>query len=481
MTRVQIGLDVMYLVLPPGEQTKCRATKAMIEDWMFSHACGRDTVVLAFGGGVMGDLCGYVASGYMRGVPFIQLPTSFLAMVDSSVGSKTGIDTPAGKNLLGAFHRPLAVLIDLSLLLTLPQRELCNGMAESIKAGIICSLELFELMESNVDGLLKQKDLTLLARVVEKSVAIKAHVVINDEKEVGLRSILNFGHSIGHAIEAFMQPELLHGECVAIGMIEEIILARSYGLVGSGELRRVDNVLKSFSLPTRVPAHLTARQLIEKMSIDKKNKGGKKELVLVTAIGAVKSEPKYTTMIPDADLELLLSPSIGVQATSHPITGSVAVPGSKSLSNRILMLAAMGRGPCVITGLLHSQDTQVMLDSLRELGIAYEWIDGLKRLKVHGCEGNLKLPSKPLFLNNAKRQRSAPPSRSLRLVYCPRCIRRLRCIHRLRCALYPLLIHQPQPTQHHPPANPALPIMRAQDARPGCAVRDQSCRDDQSV
>jgi hypothetical protein len=131
--RPQVGLDVLYLVLPPGEQTKSRETKAMIEDWMFSKNCGRDTLLLAFGGGVMGDLCGYVASGYMRGIPFVQLPTSFLAMVDSSIGGKTGIDTPAGKNLLGAFHRPQAVLIDLSLLLTLPQRELCNGMAESIK------------------------------------------------------------------------------------------------------------------------------------------------------------------------------------------------------------------------------------------------------------------------------------------------------------------------------------------------------------
>ena len=398
---VQLGLDVLYLVLPPGEQTKSRETKAMIEDWMFSHNCGRDTVILAFGGGVMGDLCGYVASGYMRGIPFIQLPTSFLAMVDSSIGGKTGIDTPAGKNLLGAFHRPLAVLIDLSLLLTLPQRELCNGMAESIKAGIIWSLPLFELMESNAEGLLKTKDLTLLAQVVEQSVQIKAHVVLNDELEAGLRSILNFGHSIGHAIEAFMQPDLLHGECVAIGMIEEIILARGYGLVGSGELRRVDNILKSFSLPTRVPPHLSASQLLEKMSIDKKNKNGKKELVLITAIGKVKSEPKYTTMIPDADLELLLAQSIGVTRTNAPINGSVSVPGSKSLSNRVLLLAAMGEGPCLITGLLHSQDTQVMLDSLRELGIAFEWVDGLKKLRVHGCEGKLKLPKKSLFLNNA--------------------------------------------------------------------------------
>ena len=271
---------------------------------MFSHSCGRDSVMLAFGGGVMGDLCGYVASGYMRGIPFVQLPTSFLAMVDSSIGGKTGIDTPAGKNLLGAFHRPLAVLIDLSLLLTLPQRELCNGMAESIKAGLIASAELFELMETNAEGLLKHKDLSLLAQVVQRSVAIKAHVVLNDEREAGLRSILNFGHSIGHAVEALSQPHLLHGECVAIGMMEEIILARGYGLVGSGELRRVDNILKgrairitgwvcfeklrcavlkahpamrcrvsccaAFSLPTRIPSHLSPADLLAKMSIDKK-------------------------------------------------------------------------------------------------------------------------------------------------------------------------------------------------------------------
>lgn len=399
---MQLGLDVLYLVLPPGEQSKCRETKAMIEDWMLAQGCGRDCVLLALGGGVMGDLCGYVASGYMRGVPFVQLPTSFLAMVDSSIGGKTGIDTPAGKNLLGAFHRPLGVLIDLSLLLTLPQRELCNGMAESIKAGLIASTELFELMEANVDGLLKQKDLSLLAQVVQRSVQIKAHVVLHDEREAGLRSILNFGHSIGHAVEALCQPQLLHGECVAIGMMEEIILARGYGLVGSGELRRVDNILKAFSLPTRIPAHLAASALLDKMSVDKKNKGGRKELVMLTGIGSVRSQPAYTTMVPDHVLHLLLEPTIGVESVGDtPITGSLSVPGSKSLSNRILLLAAMGRGPCVVTGLLHSQDTQVMLDSLRQLGISYRWEDGLKRLCIEGCEGKLRLPPRALFLNNA--------------------------------------------------------------------------------
>jgi pentafunctional AROM polypeptide len=261
---------------------------------------------------------------------------------------------------------------------------------------------LFELMESNADALLKTKDLSVLAEVVRQSVAIKARVVLQDEHEAGLRSILNFGHSIGHAIEALSLPHLLHGECVAIGMMEEILLARSYGLVGSGVLRRVDNILKAFSLPTKVPAHLSPKDLLDKMSIDKKNKNGKKELVMLTGIGSVKSSPKYTTMIPDEHLHRLLSPSIGVSPCSGPIRGELAVPGSKSLSNRVLLLAALGRGPCTIRGLLHSQDTQVMLDSLSQLGVKYSWEDGLKLLVIQGCAGQLRnTPTRPLFLNNA--------------------------------------------------------------------------------
>lgn len=213
---------------------------------MFTHHCGRDTLMLAFGGGVIGDLIGYVASCYMRGIPFIQLPTSFLAMVDSSIGGKTGIDTPAGKNLLGAFHRPRAVLVDLHLLTTLPRRELCNGMAESIKAGLISNTELFECFENHSVELLSlsSSSMPLLFKVVSLSIGIKSSVVLRDEFESGIRAILNFGHSIGHAIEALSQPQLLHGECVAIGMMEEISIARGEGCIGSGELRRVDNCLK---------------------------------------------------------------------------------------------------------------------------------------------------------------------------------------------------------------------------------------------
>ncbi|MCJ1297192.1 hypothetical protein MMC34_008762, partial [Xylographa carneopallida] len=398
----QAGLALPHYEIAPGESSKTRQTKAELEEWLLSLRCGRDTALLALGGGVIGDLVGFLAATYMRGIPYIHLPSSLLAMVDSSIGGKTGIDVPLGKNLIGAFWRPCAVLLDVSLLQSLPQRELSNGMAESIKAGAIADESLFALIEANADRLLSC-DKALLSEVIYRSVAFKARVVCADEREGGERAILNFGHSIGHAIEAIMLPTLLHGECVSIGMMEEALLARSMGLITSAVVRRLDQCLTAFKLPTRVPGECGAAEMVERMGVDKKNKDGKKELVLLTSIGSVKSKPGYTSTVSDQQLLALLTPAITLVPAASSPHGHVSVPGSKSLSNRILLLSALGRGQCKVRGLLHSQDTQVMLDSLRELGVQFSWEDKQQVLVMLGCGGAaaLKEPRKPLYLNNA--------------------------------------------------------------------------------
>jgi pentafunctional AROM polypeptide len=236
-------------VLEPGEGSKQRAVKAKVEDWMIENRCLRDSCIIALGGGVVGDLAGFIAATYMRGIPFVQIPTSFLAMVDSSIGGKTGIDSPNGKNLIGAIWQPKVVLIDPEFLATLPDRHLCNGIAEAIKAGAICDSSLFELLELYATDILT-KDIDLLCKVIQKSVAIKADVVRKDERENGMRAILNFGHSIGHAIEALLglevlgDGELLHGEAISIGMVLEATLARTMGYLHTSSIRRLVNCLQ---------------------------------------------------------------------------------------------------------------------------------------------------------------------------------------------------------------------------------------------
>ena len=202
--------------VPAGEGTKCRAIKAEIEDFMLAHRCNRDTCLIALGGGVVGDLVGYVAATYMRGVPYIQVPTSTTAMIDSSVGGKTAINVPAGKNLIGAFWQPKFVYADLDLLATLGKRELVEGIAEAIKMGVIRMPSLYELLEANPEKIMAL-DKELMDEVIYDSVRGKADVVAQDEREAGLRGTLNWGHTIGHAIEALKSPAMMHGECVSVG------------------------------------------------------------------------------------------------------------------------------------------------------------------------------------------------------------------------------------------------------------------------
>ncbi|KAG9415137.1 3-dehydroquinate dehydratase (3-dehydroquinase) [Aphanomyces cochlioides] len=391
---------VELYVIPAGEASKNRRMKDAIEDFMLEKRMHRDCCVIALGGGVVGDLAGFVAATYMRGVPFIQIPTSLLACVDSAIGGKTGLDVDAGKNLIGAFHQPKRVFVDLDLLSTLPKRELVNGMAEIIKAGAIYSESLFSLLESNVDAILSLQHNVVLDMVAQ-SISIKTTVVDEDEKEQGLRAILNFGHSIGHGIEAIMQPELLHGECVAIGMVKEVEIARGLGLCTSATVGRLLRCIKAFGLPVRVPARALTANVLEKMEVDKKNSGGVKKLILLQSIGKVCSNP-YTVAVEDDRIAHVLEPQVLVVPPAEPISGTVRVPGSKSISNRVLLMAALGAGTCRITGLLHSDDTQVMMDVLQYLGAQFSWEEDGEVLVVIGTGGKFpnSLPNH-WYLSNA--------------------------------------------------------------------------------
>jgi len=289
--------EIHTLVLPDGEQFKTWPTLNLIFDALLQNGCDRKTVLFALGGGVVGDMTGFAAASYMRGVPFVQIPTSLLAQVDSSVGGKTGINHPLGKNMIGAFYQPLKVLCDLELLKTLPQRELSAGLAEVIKYGPIADLALLDWIEGHIGALLAG-DPAALAHVVKRSCEIKAWVVGQDEKESGLRAILNFGHTFGHAIEAGLgYGHWLHGEAVACGMVMAAQLSLRLGLVDAELVRRLTRLLERAGLPVRGPRLAegdNAGRYLELMRMDKKSQGGELRFVLIdgAARAAVRAAPQ---------------------------------------------------------------------------------------------------------------------------------------------------------------------------------------------
>ena len=384
----KLGVTPPTYVVEVGEASKSRSTKAAIEAWMFTQQCYRDACVVALGGGVVGDLAGFVAATYMRGISVVQVPTSILAMVDSSIGGKTAIDVPYGKNLVGAFHHPKVVVADVKVLSTLPPRQVSNGLAEAIKHAIIRDASLFQMFEHNVDAILA-KDPVLLQHIIFESMKIKGVVVTHDEREGGLRAILNLGHTIGHGIEAIMQPTLLHGECVAIGMVKGAEVARALGLCSSATVGRIVRCLKSYKLPTDMPnvfkyPSCTAQEVLHRMIYDKKNTKGTIKCVLSDQIGSVAltKEGGFAHTIAPSLLLRVLSPGV-VVAIDHALMPSpiqcqshFSVPGSKSLSNRLLLLAGLSSStvPCRLRGLLQSDDTDVMMSALESLGLAsFEW------------------------------------------------------------------------------------------------------------
>ncbi len=278
------------VLLPDGESHKDWATMNLIFDHLLSRGCDRKTVLYALGGGVVGDITGFAAACYMRGVPFVQVPTTLLAQVDSSVGGKTAVNHPLGKNMIGAFYQPQRVLVDLATLDTLPRRELVAGLAEVIKYGPIADMALLGWLESNLDALLA-RDRAALAHAVQRSCEIKAQVVGADERESGLRAILNFGHTFGHAIEAGMgYGAWLHGEAVGCGMVLASALSAELGLVDAALAARVQHLVQRAGLPVQAPAMPLARWF-ELMRVDKKAADGDIRFVLLDGPGRATLRP----------------------------------------------------------------------------------------------------------------------------------------------------------------------------------------------
>ncbi len=276
--------NVQTVVLPDGEEHKDWATLNLIFDALLRHGCDRKTVIFALGGGVVGDMAGFAAASYMRGVPFVQVPTTLLAQVDSSVGGKTAINHPLGKNMVGAFYQPRQVVCDLDTLQTLPARELSAGLAEVIKYGPITDLEFLAWIEANIEALMA-RDPAALAHAVVRSCEIKAWVVGQDEREAGLRAILNFGHTFGHAIEAGLgYGQWLHGEAVGCGMVMATRLSQRLGGVDAAFAERLTGLIRKAGLPVKGPA-LGADRYLELMRVDKKAEAGAINFVVLDRPG----------------------------------------------------------------------------------------------------------------------------------------------------------------------------------------------------
>jgi 3-dehydroquinate synthase len=281
------------LTFPAGEASKTREQWARLTDALLADGFGRDSGIIALGGGVAGDLAGFVAATYMRGLPYLQVPTSLLAMLDASVGGKTGVDTPEGKNLIGAFHPPQAVVADPRALATLPERDFRGGMAEAVKHGLIADADYFSWMEREAEALLR-RDETALTRLVRRSVEIKADVVSGDEREAGRRAILNAGHTVAHALERASGYRVPHGQAVALGLVAECALAETLGVAPAGVCEKVTALLTRLGLPVRVAEGPDPAQVIAAMASDKKNRATRIRFALPSALGQVDPRGGWT-------------------------------------------------------------------------------------------------------------------------------------------------------------------------------------------
>ena len=280
------GLRATLFTFPAGEWNKTRQTWTELTDALLAARVGRDGAVVALGGGVAGDLAGFVAATYLRGIPYVQAPTTLLAMIDASIGGKTGVDVPAGKNLVGAFHQPRCVVADIETLATLPKLHVAAGMAEAVKHAVIADAAYLEALLAD-SAAIRTRDLDALERVVARSVAIKEEVVAADPLEGGRRQVLNFGHTIGHAVEARSGYDLLHGEAVAIGMAAEALLAEASGVAEPGLAAGVRRALEAFDLPVTIPDDLPTDDLIATMRGDKKSREGTVRFALPSRIGTM--------------------------------------------------------------------------------------------------------------------------------------------------------------------------------------------------
>ena len=279
-----VGLNADSIDFPAGEASKNIDTALDIVEKLLKRGADRETLLIALGGGVVGDMVGFIASVFMRSIPYIQIPTTLVAQVDSSIGGKTAIDLPYGKNLLGTFYQPCAVFTDLSFLDTLPEKEFNNGLAEIIKYGIIEDEKMFHALEDNMAAV-KQKDPALLLKLVENCCRIKKSIVEIDEKEQGLRRILNFGHTLGHALEALSKYKVTHGEGVALGMIAAARLSEKMGYLENGETKRIEGLINGAGLPGNIPKSFSLESIISQLRMDKKKKGDIVHFILLKKIG----------------------------------------------------------------------------------------------------------------------------------------------------------------------------------------------------
>jgi 3-dehydroquinate synthase len=301
---------VETLTIPAGEANKTRESWARLTDQLLANGFGRDSTVIALGGGVVGDLAGFVAATFMRGVPFVQIPTTLLAMLDASIGGKTGVDTPAGKNLVGAFHPPKAVFSDPQVLATLSLNEIRSGFAEAIKHGVIADAPYLDAVAGRAPEMLATggRESDSMLSLIVPSIEIKADIVSRDEREEGLRKVLNFGHTIGHAVELISGYSLLHGEAVAIGMALESELAEKIGVAQTGTAATVKRVVQSVGLPAAIPAGIDGNAVIKAMRSDKKGRSGSIRFALPLRIGAMAGEDTgWTVSVGDDQLREVLA------------------------------------------------------------------------------------------------------------------------------------------------------------------------------
>ena len=285
LKKALVDFNVSEVILPDGEEFKTLDVLNQIYTALLENRFDRTCTLIALGGGVVGDMTGYAAASYQRGVNFIQVPTTLLSQVDSSVGGKTGVNHPLGKNMIGAFHQPQAVIADTLTLNTLPDRELSAGMAEVIKYGLINDLEFFEWLEDNMEALMG-RDLVLLAEAIRRSCADKAQIVAADEKESGQRALLNLGHTFGHAIETGMgYGKWLHGEAVGAGMAMAADMSCRLGWISQDKVNKINDLIKRAALPASPPESMSGNDFMDLMSVDKKVLDGKMRLVLMKDIG----------------------------------------------------------------------------------------------------------------------------------------------------------------------------------------------------
>ncbi|NQU03041.1 MAG: 3-dehydroquinate synthase [Syntrophaceae bacterium] len=279
-----MGINVDLIEFPAGENSKNIDTILTIVRKLIDLGADRSSALIALGGGVTGDITGFIASIYMRSIPYIQIPTSLLAQVDSSIGGKTGIDLPEGKNLLGTFFQPSMVFIDLQFLKTLPDGEFNNGLSEIVKCGIIDDIELFNLLERETGGI-KKRNPDLLETIIERSCKTKKGIVEIDERDMGMRRILNFGHTIGHAVEAESGYKISHGNAISVGMIASTRISEKLNYLSSEDRDRIERLIRSIDLLDHVPESISAEGILSKIRTDKKKKGDSIHFVLLKKIG----------------------------------------------------------------------------------------------------------------------------------------------------------------------------------------------------